>query len=554
MKASDITFHSVLNGPNQYVIPVFQRYYSWDKDNWEQLWTDLTELLEPENANRAHFMGSLVLVPQQPMLPDKVPAYQVIDGQQRMITLSLLLCAIRDVAKDSQPELSEEVTQTLLIHPFKKDRERFRVYPRQRDREHYISAIEGQALPVGRIRDALDYFRDKVRGLSESDTQCDLQTFLELLRSRLDFVYITLEGENPYRIFRSLNSTGVDLSEADLIRNFVFMHVPVEEQDNFDDTAWKPLERHFEDSLGILNGAVMSSFFRDFLMRAGHYASPTATFDAFDETYGKTQFSPTDLAAELRRHSVMYDFIRGMARHPDTAINDALAKLGQLESSTTYPLLLNLMRQVQDQTMTSNDFVTAVELLSGFIMRRFICGGSSRGYGRWFVAACRDLEETADVNPVTRLQGILLTRGFPDDERFKSSFLRFSLYSSRYGRSVLEALELAHPHKERGDVALAQIEHVMPQTLSQAWKADLGEEASRVHSEWLNSIGNLTLSAYNPEMSNNPFAEKRQEYAKSNIVLTRQLAEHSSWGEAEIAERGRRLAAVASNIWRGSGS
>jgi hypothetical protein len=208
------------------------------------------------------------------------------------------------------------------------------------------------------------------------------------------------------------------------------------------------------------------------------------------------------------------------------------------------------MNRVREGTMSTIQLIEAVEVLAGFIMRRFVCRESSRAYGRWFVTMCRELE-TGEGDPLTALDTNLRARGFPDDERFKLAFLRYPFYGSAYGRSVLEALELAHPHKERADISLAGIEHIMPQTLTPAWIAELGTESGRVYAEWLHTVGNLTLSAYNPEMSNKPFAEKRQEYAKSNIFITRQIAENSNWAETEITERGRNLADIATAIWRG---
>lgn len=546
MKAFDATLQSIMNSPNQYVIPVFQRYYSWGRDEWSQLWEDVVDLSDPDLPSRNHFMGSLVFVPEQ-HFPNIVPAYQVIDGQQRVVTLSLLLCALRGVARKKEfSGLADEIQQTFLVHPFKRGREHYRVYPRQRDREQYMKAVDESIIPIGSIGEAIAFFAEKINGLSQAETETGLRALFELLQSRFEFVHITLEGENPYRIFKSLNSTGVDLSEGDLIRNFVFMHVQVDMQDEFDDLHWKPLEAHFEDPTGKLNSIVLSGFFRDYLMQKGmKYVPPKSTFQTFEETFGGDSFDPIELTKDLIEHVGFYDILRGILPHPDNAAENALYKLRQLESSTTYPLILKLAELVRKAKLSQKDFVTAVELVSGFIMRRYICGESSRAYSRWFVSACGELGN----QPLQNLTKFLNSKGFPNDARFKSQLGRYALYGSRYARSVLEALEYAIPHKERADLSFTEIEHIMPQTLSPEWKIDLGADFERVHAEWLHTIGNLTLSAYNGPLWNKPFFEKKEYYKDSNVLLTRQLANYANWGETEILNRGQRLADIAANIW-----
>ena len=553
MKASDANLQDILQSANQYVIPVFQRFYSWQKDDWKRLWDSLLELREPEHDKKGHFMGSLVFVPE-PSLPNKVPAFQVIDGQQRLTTLSLLLCALRDVAREAGfTELQAEVKENYLVHRFKKDREHFKVYPRQRDRASYLAAVTENGVVSGNIGDALAYFTREIKSMTDSDKEEGLRALFSLLQSRLDFVHITLEGENPYQIFKSLNSTGVDLSESDLIRNFMFMHVDADSQDDFDDTKWKPLEKHFETAQGTLDGRVMSAFFRDFLMREGKYIAPDATFETFEKRFSISGFVPADLADELIQSVGDYEYIRGTAKHPDTKVDAALAQLRQLDSSTAYPVVLRLLQQNKIGTLTASDLAEALDLLSGFILRRLVCGESSRAYGRWFVTACLTLTDT----PLSELRKFLLAKGFPSDDRFSNALLRFNLYDSRYCWSFLQSLERAHHHKEPADLTKTQIEHIMPQTLTDEWKQELGPEWQRVYEERKNTLGNLTLTAYNTELSNKPYTEKRDGfkdytgYKNSNIVITRDLAGNATWTEDQILDRGQKLAQLATLIWCG---
>lgn len=555
MDANDIKLQALINAPRQYIIPVFQRYYSWLKDNWDTLWEDIEELSGPKNRTRTHFLGSLVFFPLKTSFTGN-PTYQVIDGQQRLMTFSILFCALRNLArKHGLTQLETEIHRYFLVHEFKDGTEHFRVYPRQRDRDEYLQAVLHPASHVeGRIGEALEYFTAKIETLVKLSPAERLQELFDLLKNRLDFVYIELGSENPYEIFKSLNSTGVPLSEADLIRNFVFMHVDVNSQDVFDDKYWCPLEAHFEYKEGEREGELsvsrITSFFRDYLMQDGQYVGRNKVFETFQERFEGTGFDPTDLARELEENASLYDIIRGVRPHRSKKVNAGLGKLRELESSTTYPLLLSLLHREKRGEISSSELGYAVELITGFILRRYACVESSRGYGRWFVRACGHLKE----RPLSNLSTFLIDRGFPTDDRFKEAFRRFPWYTGGYSRSVLEHLERAHIHKEPADLSEATIEHIMPQTLSERWRHDLGPEAERVHDEWLHSIGNLTLSAYNPELRNHPFTEKRLEYERSNVTLNRQLAEYAQWSEAQIQERGKQLAEIAAKIWVGPGS
>ena len=550
MNADTATLIDVLSSQNQYVIPIFQRYYSWHTSDWENIWDEITNLGDPEQGARAHFMGSIVLDSQRQTDLSK-PTFQVIDGQQRLMTFTLVMCALRDAAKERGFEkLRKVIEETTLLDPFEEGNHRFRVYPRHRDRDSFMAAVEGNGKVEGRIAEALAFFSKRVENLEEAKTEEDLRRFFDLIKRRIEFVHIILEGENVYEIFRSLNSTGQPLSEADLIRNFVFMHVKLEDQDRFDDELWKPIERHFENSDGRLDGGSLSRFFRVFLMRNGKYTKPAATFQEFERRYAVAGFRPDDLAIELGWHAEYYDIIRGKKKHGYLRVEAALSKLRGLDASTTRPLLLNLLhRAEEDPLFREDDLARCIEMVSGFILRRYVCNVGSRAYSRWFVSACQSLGN----EPVEGLRSFLLAgKEYPDDARFEQCLTRFPLYQSDYARHVLERLERSYDHKEAADLSEAEIEHIMPQTLDDDWKTDLGTEYERVQSEWLHTLGNLTLSAYHRSVSNRAFRIKRDEYERSKITLTHQLATKTAWGEDEIRARGIDLAKRATGIWIGA--
>lgn len=553
MKASERTLQQLLHSSDQYVIPVFQRYYTWDTANWEQLLDDVGELLEVGAENRRHFMGSIVTVPDGHQ-PGSVPAYQVIDGQQRLTTLSILLCAVRDVAfSKGWNELAAEVDESYLVHRFKKGRERFKVYPRMRDRARYLALVDRtESSAGGQIEAAHRLFTNRVDQLATSEPE--LRRFFTALITRLDFVAITLGAENPYKIFRSLNSTGVDLTEADLIRNHVFMSMPIDEQDEFDDTLWRELESRFVRD-GKLATRDIEAFLRDVLMRDGSYVGRDGTFEAFERRFPNGGFDPRVVVADLTKVSKLYDLVRGATAHRDDEIEGALRTIRELNVTTAYPLATSLLERSSQGELSRTDLLTILQSIASFVLRRFVCGHSSRAYSTWFVAACRDL-----ANPAKSVPAFLRSKGWPSDEEFRAEFLRFKLYQSKYDRAVLGALEVAlQARSEPVGLDGCSIEHVMPQTIDDGdddgreWIAGLGPEWQPVHAQWLHTPGNLTLvgADYNRSMSNRAFEIKRPVLAASKVYLNQHFDSDTlkTWSQEAIEARGKLLAELAIEVW-----
>ena len=552
MKATERTLSQILHSPDQYVIPLFQRHYSWGYAEWQTLWDDLQELLDPEVLTKRHFLGSVVVVAED-HTPGLTPSYQVIDGQQRLVTLSLMLCALRDQAtSEAQEDLAQEVQENYLIHKFKKkaDRQRYKVYPRFRDRDVYFTLAEAESVPQGSdLANAYRWFLSTIRGLGSDATDHDLlRQLFTAVTTRLDFVMITLEkDENAYKIFSSLNAKGLPLAEADLIRNHVFMNVPFDEQEVFDKVHWRPLETHFERA-GDLDGQLMTAFFRDILMSEGRYVGKNETYEAFQRTIGPRLSDPKTVAEGLLREADYYDILRSVRPHPSAALEEALQRVRELDTSTTYPLLLALLDMEWKGQISVEDLATCFQMVASFILRRYICQQSSRAYGRWFVAA---VDHVGGSEPVRNLASFLKLKRWPVDEEFKEQLVKYRLYGSAYARQVLLAVELAHPHKERANLSNAQIEHVMPQTLTEQWKEMLGEDYSTDYWQWGDTLGNLTLTAYNQNLSNRPFAEKKEAFAQSNILLNRYFRDCETWTKREIETRGKLLSEMATQIWAG---
>lgn len=545
MKPSIQTLGQILYSPSQYVIPVFQRNYRWERPQWEKLWESLIDVQAPDKRGN-HFMGFLVFVPGLAQ-PGQHTSFHLIDGQQRLTTSSLLLIAIRNVARQiDQADLADEIQQYYLIHPLKKGDQHYRLLPKQSDYANYLAVVNGLGKATGRVAGGVAFFEEKL--LEEAEENAGrLREIYNSACQRLEFMCATLEAENAYNIFKSLNSTGVPLDQSDLIRNFVFMHVPPHEHDEFNASYWLQIESHFKGKADALDEDRFSKFFRDFLMAKGRYFGPRETFSSFESRYESTGFAPVALSNELLINVHFYDVILGKGVDESSKVTDSLVGLNKLESSTTYPLLLSLFERRSTGEIDSGQLAECIQMLRGFILRRYVCGESSRGYGQMFVRALAKQE----VDTVPSLEGYLLDRGWPEDKRFEEALVGFPLYEREYAREILEGIERSRGHKEPADLMSATVEHILPQTLSQAWIEDLGDGAEQAQLELQHRLGNLTLSAYNIELWNHPFKKKRERYEQSNIVITRELIQHDKWGRDEIQARGRRLAKEAASIWKG---
>lgn len=545
MQSNILTLGQILSAPSQYIIPVFQRNYRWDRPQWQKLWDSIIDL-QNETKIGKHFMGFLVLVSGL-AIPGKHTRFHLVDGQQRITTTSIFMVALRNVARKlDEPMLAEEIDDRCVVHKYQKGLDSFKLLPKAKDQRNYIAIVTEKDVAQGRIADALEFFEEMIEEHIRGEV-INLRALYDLVYQRLSFMSATLEAENAYSIFKSLNSTGVPLGQADLIRNFVFMHVPPDDQDEFDADRWSKLEARFANVDGRLDDSAFSKFFRDVLMIKEGYIQPTATFEKFEAAYEATGFVPRQLVEDLLLHAKHHEIINTKISDDSSSVTQALAHLHELESSTTHPLLLSLFKRRSEGLIDDVGLVRCIQMLTGFILRRYICNESSRGYGQMFVRAI----DNKTTDPVSALEIYLLERGWPENARFQSAFLTTPLYQRGYTKYVLESIERSRDHKEPANLASAQIEHVMPQTLSGAWQDDLGPDCETIHAAWLHSPGNLTLSAYNQELFNHPFARKRQEYINSNIVITRELCSSSKWGQEEIERRGKELAKEASEIWIG---
>lgn len=541
MQANQTDIQKILGGVQQYVVPLFQRPYSWDARQWNILWQDLLELCDEERT-RNHFMGSLVTMPAR-SVPEGVSKFILIDGQQRITTILLVLAAMRNRAQQHVVRLADKIDDLLLKNRHQDGVDIYKLLPTQSDRSAFCAIMDGQTPSTdGQVKKAYDFFDKKLR-LNEN---LDLDKLYTVIGKNLVVVSIVLDkDDNPYLIFESLNAKGRPLAQADLIRNFFFMRVHLNRQEEVFAKYWKPMQDELGENL--------TEFIRHFLMREGQVIKQGDVYFTLKESVesrSDTQ-DDTNYLAELAKFSRYYARLLDPGAEPTSSIATRLHRLNRIEATTAYPFLLNTYDDVACGKLTEDDFAAILALLETFLIRRFVCSIPTNALSKIFIALYAQA-----ANHTSMLEGVrkvLKDKEFPRDRLFRERLVSIRLYGGGdrlpKTRFILERLEQSFAHKEPISFELLNVEHVMPQTLSDQWKADLGENWETIHEIWLHTVGNLTLTGYNPELSNSNYPSKREILQKSHVELNRYFAKAEKWDEDAIARRADYLADLAVKTW-----
>ncbi len=539
MKASETRLQPIIEGTKQYVVPLFQRSYSWTKEEWKILWDDIVELSEIGD-NRSHFIGSIVTMPTI-SVPEGVAKYLLIDGQQRLTTIFILLALLRDKAKQSgQPELSEEIHNTLLVNQYKKDSDYYKFQPTQIDRDSFrgIIAFDTPVLD-GQILSAYQFFEKKFR-----QTSINIQILKKTITNNLSLVSIVLDpDDNPHLVFESLNAKGRPLTQADLIRNYFFMRIHVDEQESIYSRYWKSMQESLGDYL--------TEFIRHYLMRDGKVVKQTDVYFSLKDIV--KQGNAIDYLKDLLKFSGYYERLLYPEKEAEIEIRKLLTRLNRFEVNTAYPFLLNCYDDYSQRKISAAEFADILQIIENFLIRRFVCNVPTHGLNKIFPILYRNI---TNIRFNTLLEGLkkeLQTKGYPKDAEFKARLIDAKLYGAGdraiKTRLILESLEEYYGHKEQVSFESLSIEHIMPQTLTEYWQNNLGDDWEITHELLLHTIGNLTLTAYNPELSNDDFESKRERLGNSHLEINKYFKDKSSWKKEDIEERSQRLSEIAISIW-----
>lgn len=558
MKGSETRLVAYMQGANnRFVIPVYQRSYTWKTENCKQLFDDLIKVVREHR--KSHFFGSIVSV-HNPDAEGGHNEFLVIDGQQRLTTVSLLLLAMYNLMKKgivvpAKASLGEQIYETYLVDKWLDDDTRIKLKPVKDDKEAFdrLFGDEADYIHESNLTSNYKFFYERIQ--KEEISVSELYDAI----CRLEIISITLnQDDNPQLIFESLNSTGVALSEGDKIRNFILMGLPSKEQNDYYEKYWSRIEQCTNNDVSL--------FVRDWLS-VRQQATPAIsriyyTFKqyVFDEK-AEAESLLTDLLSYAKRYRVL---LRGDSCNK--SLNACITRLNRLETTVTRPFFLEVLRLYDDQKLTKDEVTTIFLTTETYLFRRSICDLPTNTLNKIFLTLHKDivrLDGTED-DYVAKFKYVLLSKKerarFPSDNEFAEAFATRQIYqmNSKNKVYVLERLENygtiedkdIYRHVDDGEYS---IEHIMPQHLSNAWIDMLGENYITIHEEWLHRIANLTLTAYNSKYSNSPFSEKKtmdHGFIDSGIRMNQEIARYEKWTIDEIKDRNEKLTQRALTIWQ----
>lgn len=551
MEASPSTIIQYFNGEKQNLIPLFQRPYSWKRTNLETLWDDLLVQYDIEE-NSSHFMGAIVSVPVR-SVPVGVSKYMIIDGQQRLTTLALLLCVLRDKVPQND---ADRIQGVYLTNPYREPEDTLKLVPTQADRERYRAIVLDRAIPKDEslMSDAYHFFADKITsGYDNDGNPIDTQKILRTVEHSLQAVMINLgESDDPYLIFESLNFKGEPLTQADLVRNYLLMRFRHSisaggDQERIYNQYWKPMETQLKDDL--------TNFLRRYAMKGGDNIYVGGIYRATKEQFTKLG-TPDEVEIEIVN---MCDFASYYGRilkpelEASVKIRKRLQSLGQLDVTTSYPLVLRLFDTRRLGKLSDDEFEQCIGLIEAFVVRRAVCGVPTNALNKLFLQWVRNFPSDGIESWLRKsMSSGDGGRRFPLDREFTEAFMNQRQYGRGATRFILYQLEESFGHKEAVDPSKwITIEHILPQTLSEAWTQELNGDAEAIHASVVDTFGNLTLTGYNSELGNMPFSDKKAKLTNTHIELTRWVLEQDHWGEAQIRARALDLAEKARLIWTG---
>ena len=546
MHAEESKLRNLIETTKQFVIPLFQRFYVWDKVYWDTLWVDIIDLFDEEKGvTHSHFLGSLVLIPDETSSVS-LQKFTVIDGQQRLVTLQILLAAIRDIAKkNGEPKLASEIEDKMLFNKYMEENDGFyKLMLSENDQLAFKKILDNENHELNhRLTDCYKFFEKHIL----KNDHISSKSLFEIIANHLSLVAITLNTEeNPYLVFESLNFKGQKLTEADLIRNYLFMRVPQKKQKQIHQKYWKPIEDQLSNNI--------TEFFRHYLMHSGDFVKQSEVYVTFKKRIASHNAPDTiESIKELADFSVYYAKLLDPNLESNEALRENLKRLNRLEITTIYPFLLNLYRDYHQKSLSVDDFCQIVSILENYLLRRFICNLPSSELNKIFPPLYHQIQKQTDGNFLLSCKIILQNKSYPSDNQVRKDLLERKLYGrgdrEKKTRFILESLEKHYKHKETVQFGKLTIEHVMPQTLDSWWKDHLGDQWSEVHENYLHTIGNLTLTGYNGELSNNAFPDKRKKFINSNLMLNKYFQTVENWHQSEILKRSHHLIDVVLEIW-----
>lgn len=551
MKASSANFLTVIKGPKQFVIPIYQRTYSWQIAQCNKLFNDILRISK-DGSSPGHFIGSVVYFQESIHTVSDVPKLLVIDGQQRLTTISIMIAALAEFVRDNQVDIDTNFTKLQNYYLLNAEEEgdlRYKLLLTRRDKDSLINIIKG--IPLGndaslRVADNFKFFKEKIN----ADNAVDIYNGI----MRLFIVDVALEKDkdNPQLIFESLNSTGLDLSQADLIRNYILMGQEIKLQTELYEKYWFPMEQ----SYGNEYTASFDWFMRDYLsVKTGTIPRIDRVYDSF-KTYVSSSKAPATITEVVQDIYKFSGYYVNMVLHkePDAELQKGFKNISKLKVDVSYPFLLPVYSDYELDIITNDEFKQIINLVENYVFRRAICGIPTNSMNKTFATLYKAIKKTYYLEGVKAAFQLMDSyKRFPTDAEFEKEIVVKEVYNFRNRNYLLSKLE-NYKRKEFVNVDDYTIEHIIPQNpeLSNEWQKMLGEDWKEVQSKYLHSLGNLTLTGYNSELSDKPFTLKKTMeggFNDSPIRLNDFLRTVDIWNAENIEARAKELAEKARQIW-----
>ncbi|GAA9590794.1 DUF262 and DUF1524 domain-containing protein [Helicobacter pylori] len=543
------------NQKNQLVIPIYQRLYSWEKEQCKELWDDIIKIGGNDKMDR-HFIGSILYVLDRTTHSSNT--LLIIDGQQRLTTITLLLIALRDYLNDENDEdeflekfSRSKIQNRYLTNSDKKGDKKFRLILSESDKDTLLSLIDKDkrkpSEPSSKIVENFKLFEEWVSNTDKLET-----IFKGLEKLMIVWIALDKEKDDPQLIFESMNSKGIELTQTDLIRNYIVMETEAEKQEGFYNKYWRAMEEDFKQDEKLFD-----RFVRHYLtIKTRDIPNLNKVYEAFKGYQQKEGIEIEDLLKDLQKYCGYFcqiAFKKEADKKADKDLNKALSFLVDLDMDVVYPLLLELYSDYSNGVLSKQDFIPIIALIESYLVRIAV-RGSTNGLNKLFASFAKHIQKDEYFESLKEHFGLLKGgQRFPNDDEFRNLFITIEFYKKfkKKTKCFLERLE-KFDTKEPVDTQKCNIEHIMPQKLTEEWKKDLGENFKAIHDKYLHTIGNLTLTGYNSEYSNKSLQEKRDMengFKNSPLRLNQGLRDLESFGEEEIKKRANNLADLALKIW-----
>jgi len=560
LKATEAKLLKFIRKSPQFVIPIYQRSYSWSEKECRQLWDDIVRAGEDEKIN-AHFIGSIVYIEKGIYQVTSQSPILVIDGQQRLTTVSLLIAALAEKL-DALPEDEQEILEGFsprklrnyyLRNPEEDGEKYYKLILSKTDKDTMVSIVDEKEVPKDysfKISENYELFKSWLDEYSDR-----LEVICKGIAKLIVVdIALTSDQDNPQLIFESMNSTGKELTQADLIRNYILMGLDIKQQTYLYENFWRPMEIDFGQEA---YNSDFDGFMRHYLtVKTGKIPRINEVYEGFKE-YATSmkfkKFTMSMIVEDIRKFS-KYFCNMTLRQEPDIELQSAFNDIKELRVDVAYPMLLEVYEDYASGVLAKNDFVQILRLVESYVFRRNICSIPTNSLNKTFATFMKSVDQMRYLESV-KAQFILLPsyRRFPNDIEFRKELQTRDVYNIPRRSYWFKRIE-NYDRKEQVEVDQYTIEHIMPQNpnLSDEWKAELGIEWERIKETWLHTIGNLTLTGYNSEYSDKPFIVKRDMengFRDSPIRFNQSLRNVETWDEQAIIGRAKQLSDLALTVW-----